>query len=188
MNSPLILAPSYPLLWGEAEMMGEEGQGTVLWCSWDGQFGSTTAADNSLLFFPKAQKPSLNHLNNALPEPPGSSWPAGEFKGIMLWPGEQGGVHQELWGAQRAVLNHSLGTALPHKPNSSTPASAQRNSSTFPHRRMQEKQSLCHHHGDAAPTDPQGRKARHNKPPALLFPATASLLSTHYSFQWHFHC
>lgn len=52
-------------------------------------------------------------------------------KGITACPGKQGAVHQELLGAQRAVLNHSLGTALPNKPNSSTATSAQSNSSTF---------------------------------------------------------
>lgn len=61
-------------------------------------------------------------------------------KGITPWSGRQGAVHQELLGAQRVVLNHSLGTALPNKPNSShllrvTPPH-------FPHRRMQAKQPL----------------------------------------------
>lgn len=188
MNSPLILAPSCPLLWdrqrwwerkvraqfcGVAEMdkldlpqqliilcLSFQKHKSQAWIIWTMHFQSLLA---------------LHGLQE-------------KSKGIMPWPGEQGAAHQELWGALRAVLNHSLGTALPHKPNSSTPTSAQRNPSTLPPQEDAGKTVPLPPPRDAAPTDSQGRKARHNKPPALLFPATASLLSINYSFQWHFHC
>lgn len=88
-------------------------------------------------------------------------------KGIMPRPGEQGAVHQELLGAPRAVLNPSLGTALPTNPQLHINLSSHLLRTTPPHcpqGRMQAEQPPCHHHGNLHPQIPRGRKARHNKP------------------------
>lgn len=94
----------------------------------------------------------------------------------LQWPGKQGAVHQELLGAKRVVVNHSLGPALPNKPKSSPPTSAPTCSEKLPHI---SPTGGCRQNSHSATTTgmlhpqiPRGRKARHNISPALLFPAS----------------
>lgn len=94
-------------------------------------------------------------------------------KGITPWPGKQGPVHHRLLGAQSCaepqpwystakptqqlhtdLSSHLLRVTPPH----------------FPHGRMQGKESLCHHHGDTAPTDSQGRKSQAQHIPSTAVP------------------
>lgn len=104
-------------------------------------------------------------------------------KGITPWPGRQGAVHQELLGAQRVVLNHSLGTALPNKPNSSplTSAPACCHSSTFPPQEDAGKTATATTTGTLHPQIPRGGRARHNISPALLFLPQPPSSAIHYS-------
>lgn len=191
MNSPLILAPSCPFLWGQANQGQQRWWERKIWAHFYG------VAEMDKLDLPQ----QLIMLCLSFQKHKSQAWIIWimqfqsllvlhglqkKSKGITLWPGKQGAVHQQLLGAQRVVLNHSLGPALPKEPNSShllrvTPP-------RFPHGRMQAKQPLCHSHGDAAPTDPQGKGSQAQHIPSTAAPCQPPSSAIHYSSRWHFSC
>lgn len=196
MNSPLILAPSCPFLWGQANQGQQRCWERKIRAQFYGvaEMAMLDLPQQLVILYPSFQKHKsqawiiwIMHLQSLLV----LRGLQKKSKGITV-ARKAGGCTPGAFGCKKsrgepqpwsstAQQTQELPTHLSSHLLRETPPH-------FPHRRMQAKQSLCHHHGDAAPTDSQGKESQAQHIPSTAVPCQPPSSAIHYSSQWHFSC